>query len=231
MKIFIDSADLEEISKYLSWGICDGVTTNPSINVACGMTSWEEMKQRSIDIAKLIDPLPLSVEVTTDDLDEMLVQARDYAEWAGNINVKITITTCSGESCLPVINQLYRDGIDVNVTAMMTLNQAMLAAKAGGRYVSLFGGRIDDEGADATSTIRATRCWLDMWGDQCPNNPEIIVGSSRTLKNISDWASTGAHILTITPSVLGKLLVNARTKETVEQFLGDAKKALQALGS
>jgi transaldolase len=226
VKIFIDSANLAEIETFLSWGICDGVTTNPSISVACGVRTFPEMRQRCIDIARLIEPRPLSVEVTSDQREEMLEEAHEYASWANNINVKITITTRAGESCLPVVHQLYQQGIDVNVTAMMTVNQAVLAAKAGGRYLSLFGGRIDDEGGDAESVILRVKEWLDRWGHTCPNNPEIIVGSSRTTKNVADWACTGAHILTVTPQVLSKILVNARTKETVTQFLDDAQKAL-----
>ena len=226
MKIFIDSASLSEIETFLSWGICDGVTTNPSIQVAAGIQSYGEMRERTIQIAQLIHPRPMSVEVCTDEPEEMLQEAREYVSWAGNINVKITITSRDGESCLPVVHRLYKDGIDVNVTAMMTVNQLVLAAKAGARYVSLFGGRIDDEGGDATTVITAARGWLDLWGGDCPNQPEIIVGSSRTTKNISDWSSAGAHILTVTPPVLSRMLVNARTKETVTQFLDDAKQAL-----
>lgn len=226
MKIFIDSADLSEIETYLRWGICDGVTTNPSINVACGIRSFKEMQQRTIQIAQSIDPRPLSVEVCSDQPEEMLQEAHEYANWAENINVKITVTTRAGESCLPVINQLCREGIDVNVTAMMTVNQAILAAKAGATYVSLFGGRIDDEGGDATTVIRGVRDWLDLWATDCPKNPQIIVGSSRTTKNIADWSGAGAHILTVPPAVLSKMLVNARTKETVAQFLDDAQEAL-----
>lgn len=229
MKIFIDSADLDEIRKYLAWGVCDGVTTNPSINVACGVRSVAEMRDRSIQIAELIAPRPLSVEVTTDDPAEMLREAREYAGWAENINVKIPITTRTGEPCLETIHRLCLDGIDVNVTAMMTLNQAMLAAKAGGRYISLFGGRIDDEGSDAEVVIGNVREWLDIWEGEFPKHPEIIVGSSRTTKNISDWAMTGAHILTVTPSVLAKIVRNARTTETVVQFLDDAAKALGSM--
>ena len=229
MKIFIDSASLEEIEKYLSWGICDGVTTNPTINVRCGVRSVEEMRQRSIQIAQLIAPRPLSVEVTSDQPEKMFRQAHQYAAWAKNINVKITITTRTGDSCLPVIHQLYSDGIDVNVTAMMTVNQAILAAKAGAKYISLFGGRIDDEGGDAVTVIRTVREWLDRWSGMCAKNPELIVGSSRTTKNIADWVATGAHILTVSPAVLSKMLVNARTKETAAQFLDDAEKALASM--
>lgn len=217
MKIFIDSANLEEIEKYLGWGVCDGVTTNPTICAACGVRSFEELRERAVRIAELIAPRPLSVEVRSDDPKEMLQQAHEYAGWASNICVKIPVTTRAGESCLPVVHQLYRDGIAVNVTAMMTVNQAILAAKAGGRYVSLFGGRIDDEGGDAVVVIRALCEWLERWGSTC----EVIVGSSRTTKNLTDWAAAGAHILTVTPAILPKMLLNARTKETVGQFLDD----------
>jgi len=229
MKIFLDTADLEQIRRFLSWGICDGVTTNPSINLKCGVTTWSQMEERAKALADLIAPRPLSVEVVADDPDEMLRQARAYVQWAESIVVKITITTTRGASCLPVVHTLFNEGVDVNVTAMMTLNQLMLAAKAGGRYLSLFGGRIDDEGNDAAQVIRASRAWLDRHGELCPNDPEIIVGSTRTTKNIQDWAEAGAHILTVTPDILDKMLVNARTKETVAQFLADGEKALASI--
>lgn len=199
----------------------------PTINLAAGVRSRKEMRQRCIEIAKLIAPRPLSIEVTTDDHEGMLLETRDYAGWAGNVNV--TITTRAGESRLPIVHELSCDGIDVNVTAMMTFNQAMLAARAGAKYVSWFGGRVDDEGGDAERAIRSVREWLDRWGDSCPNSPEIIVGSSRTTKNVADWAKTGAHILTVTPNVLSKMLVNARSKETVSQFLDDAASALKSM--
>ena len=226
MKLFVDTAVFSEVEKCLAAGICDGVTTNPTINLAAGIGTQSEMKERSIQIAKLIHPRPLCVEVTTDEPQEMLRQAREYHGWAPNIVVKITITTRDGTSCLPIIHELFKEGVDVNATAMMTVNQAILAAKAGAKYLSLFGGRIDDEGAESVQVISDTRIWLDWWESACPNSPEIIVGSSRTTKNISDWALTGAHILTITPALIDKLLVNARTKETVVQFIEDAAKAL-----
>ena len=106
---------------------------------------------------------------------------------------------------------------------MMNFNQAVLSAKAGARYLSLFGGRIDDEGADSTAIIAAVRRWLDLW--DYPG--EIIVGSSRTRMNLQDWACAGAHILTITPTLVRQMLTNARTKETVAQFLSDAEKAMR----
>ena len=126
MKIFIDSAEVGEIEKYISWGICDGVTTNPSICLSAGVKGGEEgMKERVVAIAKLIAPKPLSVEVTTDNLEQILVEARKYNTWADNISVKVTITDRNGNSLLPVIHRLVSEGISVNVTAMMTFNQAL----------------------------------------------------------------------------------------------------------
>src|SRR3989338_3898836 len=157
MKIFIDSGDSKEISTYLSWGICDGVTTNPSIMLKAGASSKEQAKEMQVAIAKLIHPLPLSVEVTTDNPEEMLAQAHDFITWGENIMVKITVTDRSGKSMLPVIHQLASEGIAVNVTAILTQNQAMLAAIAlnnGSKkakkpapfnhIISIFGGRISE---------------------------------------------------------------------------------------
>ena len=237
MKIFIDSADLDEIEKYLSWGICDGVTTNPTICLKCGVTGgMAGIKERTLKIAQLIEPRPVSVEVTSDKIPEVIVQAKEYATWAENIAVKVTITDQEGNSLLPAIYQLVADGVRVNVTAMMTFNQAILAAKcieaAGGlkerpNFISIFAGRIaDEQGVEqAAKVLKQTREWLDLYD----YSSEIIVGSIRRAENVSSYATTGAHILTIPPDVLSQCLLAARTKETVVQFLTDAEKALKAL--
>jgi transaldolase len=227
MKIFLDTADLGQIREALSWGICDGVTTNPTITLQCGVRGGAHaLRDHALEIVSLIGSRPLSLEVTTDEPRAALREARELRSWAPSIVVKVTITDRNGASLLPVIRELSEEGIPVNVTAMMTFNQAELAAKAGGRYLSLVGGRIDDEGADATGTVAAVRRWLDLW--EFPG--EIIVGSSRTRMNLQQWACAGAHILTITPALVRQMLTNARTKETVAQFLGDAEKALRAAG-
>ena len=223
MKIFIDSAEIKEIEKYISWGICDGVTTNPSICLKAGVKGGEEgMKQRSVEIASLIAPLPLSVEVTTD-----------------NISVKVTITDRNGSSLLPAIYKLVSEGISVNVTAMMTFNQAILAAKAINaglvntavrktHFISVFAGRVSEEhGVEQSQKIlQDLREWLDFHNYK---NIEIIVGSVRSPENVDLWGKSGAHILTIPPEVIAKCLLSARTKETVVQFLNDASKAMQQL--
>lgn len=241
MKIFIDSADLAEITKYLKMGICQGVTTNPTICLKCGVTGGiEGVKKRTIEIAKLIDPYPVSAEVTSDKVEEIISQAREYSQWAPNVAIKVTITDTQGNTLLPAIYQLTKEGISINVTAMTTFNQAILAARAlktardeakikpKFSFISIFGGRISEEqGVErAFKTIKSTREWLDLHKFE---GIEIIVGSIRTPENIEYWARTGAHILTIPPDVLEKSFLSARTKETVLQFLTDAKKSLEEM--
>lgn len=240
MKIFIDSGDIAEIEKYLAWGVCDGVTTNPTILLKAGVRSPAEMKARSQAIASLIAPRPLSVETTSDDPETISRQVREYVTWAPNVAVKITITDRKGGSLLPVIYRHAVEGARINVTAMTTLNQALLAAIAlengtraaatkpwGPHFISVFSGRISEEHGVQTATdiLRKLRAWLDLHH----LSSEIIVGSVRSPENIDAWASTGAHILTIPPDVLAKSQLSGRTKETVAQFLEDARLSLEAL--
>jgi transaldolase len=241
MKIFIDSADLAEIKKYLEMGICQGVTTNPTICLKCGVKGGiEGVKKRTIEIAKLIDPYPVSTEVTSDKIEEVISQAREYSKLAPNVVIKVTITDTQGNSLLPAIYQLTKEGISINVTAMTTFNQAILAARAlkSARdqavkkpkfsFISIFGGRISEEqGVErAFKVIKSVREWLDFHKFE---GIEIIVGSVRSPENVEYWARTGAHILTIPPDVLEKCFLSARTKETVLQFLNDAKKAMEEM--
>ncbi len=243
MKIFIDSADLAEIEKYRKWGLCDGVTTNPTIFLKAGVRGGaESIKLRARAVAQLIHPLPFSVEVTSDVSEEILSQAREYATWGPNIAVKVTITDRNGNSLLPVIRQLASEGIVVNVTAMTTFNQCILAAKAldaGYRaypqsqkrgYISIFAGRISEEqGVErAFRVIKDVRDWLDQYHIE---TSEIIVGSVRSPENVEYWSRAGAHILTIPPEIIAKLLQGARSKETIQQFLDDAQKSLSDLGA
>ena len=241
MKIFIDSADVNEIKKYLSWGLCQGVTTNPTICLKCGVRGGiEGVKERTIEIAKLINPYPVSAEVVSDKVEEVISQAREYSKWAPNVVIKVTITDRQGNSLLPAIYQLTREGISVNVTTMTTFNQAILAARtlksaferAGKRpnysFISIFAGRISEEHGveQALKVLKNLRDWLDFHKFQ---GIEIIVGSVRSPENVELWARSGAHILTIPPDVLSKCLLSARTKETVDQFLTDAQKAIEEI--
>lgn len=219
MMIFIDSADISQIEKWLEYGIADGVTTNPTIMLKDGVYDVEKGAK---GIAAVLGDRPLSVEVTTNDPEEMLDQAREFAQWASNIVVKIPIINQNGEPCLGVIKTLEEEGIKVNVTAMMSFSQVVLAAKAGATYASIFAGRVSDEGHSAPQLIRTSREWLDSWGYKS----KIIVGSIREVINIQEAATAGAHIITIPPQLLVKMVDHKFTRETIRQFISDAKKAM-----
>src|SRR6266436_939597 len=161
MQVFVDSADQKQIEHWLEQGVVDGVTTNPSIMFKDGVTELAEGARR---IATMLGERPLSVEVTSNDREIMLEQARTFATWARNIVIKIPIVNEFGESCLGVMHRLSQEGIGVNATAILSFNQAILAAKAGATYISIFAGRVADEGNDPEITIRNVRQWLDDWG-------------------------------------------------------------------
>jgi len=222
MRVFVDSADEKQIVQWLNQGVVDGVTTNPSIMFKDGVTDVEEGARK---LAALLGDRPLSVEVTTNDTSIMLEQARKFATWARNIVVKIPIINEFGESCLGVMYRLSQEGIAINATAILSFNQAILAAKAGATYVSIFGGRVADEGNDPAVVIRNVRQWLDDW----ELSARIIVGSIRTVMDVQNAALAGAHIITIPPQFLPKMVDHRYSRETVHQFVQDAEKTLKEM--
>lgn len=219
MKIFIDSSEVKEIKKWDAQGVVDGVTTNPSIMLKDGAYDMEESTRR---VCALMGERPVSIEVTTNDHAEMIRQGRQFASWGANVVVKIPVVNEFGESSLGAIHTLNKEGIRVNATAILAFNQAMLAAKAGATFVSIFAGRIADEGGDAVAVIRNVRHWLDEWGCRA----EIIVGSMRGAVDIQNAALAGSHIVTVPPQFLPKMIDHKYTRETVRQFNRDAEKAL-----
>lgn len=219
MEIFLDTASVKEITRWLGEGLVDGVTTNPSIMFNDGVY---DIERGAKEIAAIVHPRPVSVEVTTNDHGEMVAQARTYARWADNIIVKIPVINEFGESSLHVVKALAAEGIRVNVTACLSYGQATLAAKVGATYVSLFAGRMSDEGNDAPRTIRMTADWLTRWNYKA----KIIVGSIRRAFDIQEAMSAGAHIVTTPPQFLSKLLDHKYSRETVRQFNEDGRKAL-----
>lgn len=223
MAIFLDTGNIEEIREYHRMGIIRGVTTNPTILMRAGVTGgMEGIKKRTIEIAKLIAPLPLSVEVTTNDREEMLNQAKEFASLAGNINVKITIHGPQGElENLEVIHTLEKEhNIRVNVTAMMSVQQCFLAALAGATYVSLFCGRVNNMGYNSIEELKKLRFLLD----EHKLKAKIICGSTREVLNVVEWLGAGAHIVTCPPDFLKGMIVHPYSKETVQGFLADAEK-------
>lgn len=222
MEIFIDSANVKEIEKWVRMGIADGVTTNPSIMYKDGVHDVEKGAKK---IARLIKPRPLSVEVTTNDLDKMLAQAKKFAAWAPNIVIKIPQTNQDGVPCYGVINELEKAGIKVNATVALSFGQVVLAAKAGATYISIFTGRVADEGGNAPELIAKAADWLECWGYES----KIIVGSIRSVIDIQEAAVAGAHVITIPPEFLTKMADHKYTRETVRQFVNDAQRSLQMM--
>jgi len=226
--LFIDTGKLEEIKKYHAMGIIRGVTTNPTILLKDGVTGgMEGVKKRTIEIAKLIDPLPLSVEVTTNDREGMIAQAKSFIQWASNINVKITIHGPNGEiENLEVVHELEtKNDIRVNVTAMMSVQQCFLAAMAGASYVSLFCGRVNNMGYSSSEEISKLRNLLDEFQLKA----KIIACSTREILNVVDWFHSGAHIVTVTPDFIEGMIVHPYSKETVQMFLRDGAQFQESL--
>ena len=222
MQVFIDSASITEIQKWLETGIIDGVTTNPSIMFNDGVYDAEAGAR---EIAALVHPRPVSVEVTTNDLDEMLSQAQTFASWAPNIVIKIPNITQDGIPCYGVIRQLESEGIKVNATAALSFGQVILAAKAGATYISIFTGRVSDEGGNAAEVIRNSVEWLERW----KYKTKMIIGSIRSVGDVLTAAIAGAHVITIPPQFLDKMADHKYSRETVKQFVNDAQKALEAM--
>lgn len=228
MSIFLDTGSLEDIERYLRMGIIRGVTTNPTILLQNGVTGgMPAIEARSKEIAKLIAPLPLSVEVTSNDREVAIREAQTFAGWADNINVKVTIHGPEGETeNLEIIHELETvHDIRVNVTAMMSAQQCFLAAMAGATYVSIFGGRVNNMGYNANDEIAKLRLSLDRFN----LDAKIIVGSTREVLNVLEWLNAGADIVTVVPKFLEGMIVHPYSKETVQMFLNDAAKAAEML--
>lgn len=228
MPIFLDTGKIEEIEQFLKMGILRGVTTNPTILLKSGITGGKTaIKKISIDIASLIKPYPLSVEVTTNDPDKMIEEAREFAQWAENINVKITVHGPNGELDNFKVVHLLEEKYDirVNMTAMMSAQQCFLGALAGATYVSLFGGRVNNMGYNCVEEIRKARKVLDNNN----LNSKIIIGSTREVLNVIEWLEAGAHIVTVMPDLLKGMIIHPFSKETVQMFLEDAKKTEEKL--
>lgn len=215
MTLFLDSSNLVEIKKHLSQGIIRGVTTNPTIMKKDGI---KHINNTIFDIADAIHPYPLSVEVTTNNKEKMIIEAYDYEKLRDNINIKIPLHGTTGRTNnLNVIRKLSKADVKVNVTAMMSAQQCYLASLAGATYVSLFCGRVADMGYDTCNEISKAKLLI---GDAS----KLIGASVREAYNVVDWLVAGCDIVTVTPDILKKMIVNPRTKETVAMFLGDAKK-------
>jgi transaldolase len=208
MALFVDSSDPKEIKDLYAWGVLSGVTTNPLIIAK---------EQPNADLPEVIREVlsvswgDVSVELTTETEKEMIEESLVYHAWDP---ARITIKVPFSEIGLRVLHQLAKRGIKTNVTCLMAMNQAYLAALAGATYVSIFSGRVRDMGYDVKPIIRATREILDR--ENLPS--KIIVGSMRHMMDVNEALENGAHVPTVTPPILRKMVWNPRTIETINEF-------------
>jgi transaldolase len=207
MKIFADTANLKELEEAISWGVVDGCTTNPKILSNEKGSNFEELMKKVLSMVKG----PVSVEVTTNNPDQMVVEAEKFAKWSSNVVIKIPMCT----EGLRVVGILSKKGIKTNVTACMSLNQAVLAAKAGATYVSLFYGRIGDSGYDPYLVLKET---VDVFKARGFKS-EIIAGSMRSVLDVNKCILAGAHVVTIPFAILKKMAQNTQTDATIAEFL------------
>jgi transaldolase len=206
--LFLDSSLPEEIAEISAWGVISGITTNPLIIARdCGAVDLESQIRRILAVSTG----HVSVELTTETRDEMLAEALGYHGWDP---ARICIKVPFSEIGLQVLHQLVQRGIPTNVTCMMSFNQMILAALAGGTYLSLFSGRVRDMGYDVLPVIHETRAFLDRGA--LPS--KIIVGSIRHFTDVNDALQAGAHIVTVPPAILRKMLWNPNTDATIQQF-------------
>lgn len=222
MILFIDTADLGEIERWLASGVGDGVTTNPTLLKKAGFKEPVEAWRKIICLIQKYsgDSLPLSVEVFRDDPKGMLEQATEFVSVLGyaGTTVKIPIQAADGTDRLRVIRVLSEGRIAVNCTACMHWFQAFAAAKAGARFVSLLYRRSIDAGLDGQDMIRRTRALLDEHG----LGAKIIVGSIRQTRDVFDVYEAGAHVVTVPPQFFPQLLHQPKSVDTQIQFLTDA---------
>lgn len=211
MKIFIDTANIEEIRKANEWGVIDGVTTNPTL-IAKESKEFKELVQEIINIVNG----PISVEVISTNVEEMVKEAVELSKWASDIVIKIPMIP----EGLKTVKILCAKEIKTNVTLTFSVNQTLLAAKAGATYVSPFIGRLDDIGYEGIQIIRETIKIFNLYNFKT----EVIVASIRHPLHVIEAAKAGAHVATIPFNVIEKMFKHPLTDKGLELFLDDWKK-------
>ncbi len=213
MKIFLDTANLESIRKFNDMGLLDGITTNPSLMSKEGGDPKKVMEE----ITKIIKG-DVSLEVISTEYSGMIEEGKRLRQYGKNVVVKVPMTPDGLKAC----KHLTSEGIPVNVTLIFSPNQALLAAKSGAKYVSPFIGRLDDIGKDGMNLIRDIKKIFDNYPDDFKT--QILVASIRHPIHVIDAAKIGAHVVTLPPAVLDKMLQHPLTDIGLENFLSDWKK-------
>lgn len=226
VKIFADGADLEGILELYRNPYITGFTTNPTLMRKSGISDYEKFSRQLLE---KIPDRPISLEVFSDEFDEMERQARKIATWGKNVYVKIPVTNTRHESSMDLVRCLAAEGVQLNVTALMTNEQVRMSSEALGShisaYVSVFAGRVADTGRDPVpQMIEAVKIMSPY------SNQELIWASPRELLNIFQADEIGCHVITVTHDILKKLTLVSKdldeySLDTVKMFYSDAQKA------
>ena len=217
MKIFVDTADLDEIKELASWGIIDGVTTNPTLVAKSG----RNFNQIIEEIFKIIDG-PISLEVVSTNSEDMVKEAKQLVskvkeKYRKNVTIKIPMTS----EGLKAVKKLKKEKIKTNVTLVFSANQALLAAKAGASFVSPFIGRLDDIGQEGMQIVEEI---MEIYNNYDNIETEVIVASIRHPIHVIDAARLGADIATIPPDVIRKMVKHSLTDVGIKKFSDDWEK-------
>jgi transaldolase len=209
MRIFLDTANIEQIRQGVRWGVVSGVTTNPTLVAAEGQKDYKSVV---MEICSIVDG-PVSAEVVVEGVDAMLAQARDIAKWHKNVVVKIPATP----EGLEVTSKLSKEGIKVNMTLCFSANQALLGALAGAAFISPFVGRLDDIGQDGMALVRDI---MDIYKEY-DFDTEVIAASIRHPLHCVTAAQAGADIATVPFKVLEQMMKHPLTEAGNARFLAD----------
>jgi len=211
LKLFIDSANIDEIREISKWGILSGVTTNPSLIAKEG----RDLKQVIEEITQLVDG-PISAEVVGETAEEMVNEAEDLIKIHSNVVIKVPMT----EEGLKAVSNFSSRGIKTNVTLVFSATQALLAARAGASFVSPFLGRLDDIGYDGVQLVEEIAHIFEVHNI----STEIIAASTRHNLHVVDAAKAGSHIATIPYNILKQMVKHPLTDIGIEKFLADWEK-------
>src|SRR5664280_2669663 len=208
MKLFLDTAEIEEIRTAAKWGVLDGVTTNPTLYAKVG-GSYEDILRQICDLT----PGPVSAEVVAEDVEGMLTEGRAFAKLAPNIVVKVPMS----ETGLEAISRFADEGIKTNCTLVFSTNQGLLAAKAGASLISPFVGRLDDINQDGMIVIRELAEIFAIHEIQS----EVLAASIRNPLHVTQAALAGAHVATIPFKILQQMVHHPLTDKGIVQFRKD----------
>ena len=215
MEIYIDTAEIDAIKKYWDMGIIDGVTTNPTLIARSGRIFSEVVAE----IAEVVKG-PISVEAVSSTAEELVEESKKLAEYGEHIVIKIPMTAAG----LKATKELTKLGIKTNVTLIFSPNQALLAAKAGATYVSIFVGRLDDKGHEGMDVVWETSQILQNYD----LDSKIITASIRHPRHVVEAAKAGSHVATIPPAILDKMLQHPLTDDGLRRFAEDWAKVTKS---